>query len=211
MAEPSGLSAAIGAGDRSSAIRLVSSAIEEGTSPQAILDDMTQAMREVGERFSRNEIFVPEMLIAARAMKEAMAVLEPLLVDAGIQPEVTAVLGTVKGDLHDIGKNLVAMMWKGANFRVIDLGTNVEPEAFARAVVDHDARIVGASALLTTTMVGMSEVVAAVRATGRPGVAVIVGGAPVTEEFARSIGADAYAQDAATAVTVARTAMGITT
>ena len=211
MAELAGLSAAIGAGDRSSAIRLVSSAIEEGTSPQAILDDMTQAMREVGERFSRNEIFVPEMLIAARAMKEAMAVLEPLLVDAGIQPEVTAVLGTVKGDLHDIGKNLVAMMWKGANFRVIDLGTNVEPEAFARAVVEHDARIVGASALLTTTMVGMSEVVAAVRATGRPGVAVIVGGAPVTEEFARSIGADAYAQDAATAVTVARTAIGVTT
>ena len=211
MAEVAGLSAAIGAGDRSSAIRLVSSAIEEGTSPQAILDDMTQAMREVGERFSRNEIFVPEMLIAARAMKEAMAVLEPLLVDAGIQPEVTAVLGTVKGDLHDIGKNLVAMMWKGANFRVIDLGTNVEPEAFARAVVEHDARIVGASALLTTTMVGMSEVVAAVRATGRPGVAVIVGGAPVTDEFARSIGADAYAQDAATAVTVARTAIGVTT
>jgi 5-methyltetrahydrofolate--homocysteine methyltransferase len=211
MAELAGLSAAIGAGDRSSAIRLVSSAIEEGTSPQAILDEMTQAMREVGERFSRNEIFVPEMLIAARAMKEAMAVLEPMLVDAGIQPEVTAVLGTVKGDLHDIGKNLVAMMWKGANFRVIDLGTNVEPEAFARAVVEHDARIVGASALLTTTMVGMSEVVAAVRATGRPGVAVIVGGAPVTEEFARSIGADAYAQDAATAVTVARTAIGVTT
>jgi 5-methyltetrahydrofolate--homocysteine methyltransferase len=211
MAEVAGLSAAIGAGDRSSAIRLVSSAIEDGTSPQAILDDMTQAMREVGERFSRNEIFVPEMLIAARAMKEAMAVLEPLLVDAGIQPEVTAVLGTVKGDLHDIGKNLVAMMWKGANFRVIDLGTNVEPEAFARAVVEHDARIVGASALLTTTMVGMSEVVAAVRATGRPGVAVIVGGAPVTDEFARSIGADAYAQDAATAVTVARTAIGVTT
>ena len=211
MAEPAGLSAAIGAGDRSSAVRLVSKAIEEGTSAQAILDDMTQAMREVGERFSRNEIFVPEMLIAARAMKEAMAVLEPLLVDAGIQPEVTAVLGTVKGDLHDIGKNLVGMMWKGANFRVIDLGTNVEPEAFARAVVEHDARIVGASALLTTTMVGMSEVVAAVRATGRPGVAVIVGGAPVTEEFARSIGADAYAPDAATAVTVARTAIGVTT
>ena len=211
MAELAGLSAAIGAGDRSSAVRLVSSAIEEGTSPGAILDEMTQAMREVGQRFSRNEIFVPEMLIAAGAMKEAMAVLEPLLVDAGIQPEVTAVLGTVKGDLHDIGKNLVGMMWKGANFRVIDLGTNVEPEAFARAVVEHDARIVGASALLTTTMVGMSEVVAAVRATGRPGVAVIVGGAPVTEEFARSIGADAYAQDAATAVTVARTAIGVTT
>jgi 5-methyltetrahydrofolate--homocysteine methyltransferase len=138
-------------------------------------------------------------------------VLKPKLVSAGIPGAGRVVLGTVRGDLHDIGKNLVGMMWKGANFRVIDLGTNVEPEAFARAVVEHDARIVGASALLTTTMVGMSEVVAAVRATGRPGVAVIVGGAPVTEEFARSIGADAYAQDAATAVTVARTAIGVTT
>ena len=210
MADLAALSAAVGAGDRSSATRLVSVAIEEGASPQALLDSMTQAMHEVGQRFSRNEIFVPEMLIAARAMKEAMAVLEPLLVDAGIQPEVTAVLGTVKGDLHDIGKNLVAMMWKGANFRVIDLGTNVEPQAFAQAVVEHDARIVGASALLTTTMVGMSDVVASVRATGRPGVAVIVGGAPVTEEFARSIGADGYAPDAATAVTVARAAIGVT-
>ena len=210
MADLAALSAAVGAGDRSSATRLVSVAIEEGASPQALLDSMTQAMHEVGQRFSRNEIFVPEMLIAARAMKEAMAVLEPLLVNAGIQPEVTAVLGTVKGDLHDIGKNLVAMMWKGANFRVIDLGTNVEPQAFAQAVVEHDARIVGASALLTTTMVGMSDVVASVRATGRSGVAVIVGGAPVTEEFARSIGADGYAPDAATAVTVARTAIGVT-
>ena len=210
MADLAALSAAVGAGDRSSATRLVSVAIEEGASPQALLSSMTQAMHELGQRFSRNEIFVPEMLISARAMKEAMAVLEPLLVDAGIQPEVTAVLGTVKGDLHDIGKNLVAMMWKGANFRVIDLGTNVEPQAFAQAVVEHDARIVGASALLTTTMVGMSDVVASVRATGRPGVAVIVGGAPVTEEFARSIGADGYAPDAASAVAVARTAIGVT-
>jgi 5-methyltetrahydrofolate--homocysteine methyltransferase len=209
MADLAALAAAIGAGDRSSATRLVTGAIEEGTSPQVLLDTMTQAMHDVGQRFSRNEIFVPEMLIAARAMKEAMAVLEPVLVDAGIAPEVTAVLGTVKGDLHDIGKNLVGMMWKGANFRVIDLGVNVDPQAFAQAAVEHDARIVGASALLTTTMVGMSDVVAAIRATGRP-VVVIVGGAPVTEEFARSIGADGYAPDAATAVTVARVALGVT-
>lgn len=210
MADLAALSAAIEAGDRSSATRLVTGAIEEGASPQTMLDAMTLAMHEVGQRFSRNEIFVPEMLIAARAMKEAMAVLEPVLVNAGIQPEATAVLGTVKGDLHDIGKNLVGMMWKGANFRVIDLGTNVEPQAFARAAVEYDARVVGVSALLTTTMVGMTEVVSAVRATGRPGITVIVGGAPVTEEFARSIGADGYAQDAATAVTVARAAIGVT-
>ena len=209
MADLAALAAAIGAGDRSSATRLVTGAIEEGTPPQVLLDTMTQAMHDVGQRFSRNEIFVPEMLIAARAMKEAMAVLEPVLVDAGIAPEVTAVLGTVKGDLHDIGKNLVGMMWKGANFRVIDLGVNVDPQAFAQAAVEHEARIVGASALLTTTMVGMGDVVTAVRATGRP-VVVIVGGAPVTEEFARSIGADGYAPDAATAVTVARVALGVT-
>ncbi len=208
MADLAALQAAIEAGDRPTATRLVSGAVEEGTSPQAILDAMTAAMREVGQRFSRNEIYVPEMLISARAMKEAMAVLEPVLVDAGIRPEFTAVLGTVKGDLHDIGKNLVGMMWRGANFEVIDLGTNVEPEAFARAAVEHDARIVGVSALLTTTMVGMAEVVTAVRATNRPGIAVILGGAPVTEEFARSIGADGYAQDAATAVAVARAAVG---
>ena len=209
MADLPALSAAIGAGDRSSATRLVIGALEERTSPQVLLDTMTQAMHDVGQRFSRNEIFVPEMLIAARAMKEAMAVLEPVLVDAGIAPEVTAILGTVQGDLHDIGKNLVAMMWKGANFRVVDLGTNVDPQAFANAVVEHDARVVGASALLTTTMVGMGDVVTAVRATGRP-VVVIVGGAPVTDEFARSIGADGYAPDAATAVTVARALLGVT-
>ena len=209
MADLAALSAAIGVGDRSSATRLVRGALEERTSPQVLLDTMTQAMHDVGQRFSRNEIFVPEMLIAARAMKEAMAVLEPVLVDAGIAPEVTAILGTVQGDLHDIGKNLVAMMWKGANFRVVDLGTNVDPQAFANAVVEHDARVVGASALLTTTMVGMGDVVTAVRATGRP-VVVIVGGAPVTDEFARSIGADGYAPDAATAVTVARALLGVT-
>jgi 5-methyltetrahydrofolate--homocysteine methyltransferase len=209
VADLAALSAAIGAGDRSSATRLVIGALEERTSPQVLLDTMTQAMHDVGQRFSRNEIFVPEMLIAARAMKEAMAVLEPVLVDAGIAPEVTAILGTVKGDLHDIGKNLVSMMWKGANFRVIDLGTNVDPQAFASAVVEHDARVVGASALLTTTMVGMGDVVTAVRATGRR-VVVIVGGAPVTDEFARSIGADGYAPDAATAVTLARALLGVT-
>ena len=147
------------------------------------------------------------MLIAARAMKEAMIVLEPLLVGAGIRPEATAVLGTVKGDLHDIGKNLVGMLWKGANIEVIDLGTNVPAERFAQAVMDHHARIVGISALLTTTMVGMREVVSAVRETSPDGVKIIVGGAPVTAEFAREIGADAYAPDAGSAVEVAQAAL----
>ena len=203
MADLAALSAAIEAGDRSSAVRLTSEAIAEGLAPQTILDAMTEAMAVTGGRFQRNEIFVPEMLIAARAMKEATAVLEPVLVGAGIQPVATAVLGTVKGDLHDIGKNLVAMMWKGANIAVIDLGTNVPAERFAAAAREHGARLVGVSALLTTTMVGMREVVAAVRAADLPDTRIIVGGAPVTAAFAREIGADGYAPDAGSAVDVA--------
>ena len=147
------------------------------------------------------------MLISARAMKEATAVLEPVLVQAGIRPEHTAVLGTIKCDLHDIGKNLVGMMWKGANIEVIDLGTNVTPERFVEAAREHDAHIVGISALLTTTMVGMRDVVAAVRAADLGDVKVIVGGAPVTQDFADMIGADGYASDAASAVEAARQAL----
>jgi 5-methyltetrahydrofolate--homocysteine methyltransferase len=147
------------------------------------------------------------MLISARAMKEATAVLEPVLVQAGIRPEHTAVLGTIKGDLHDIGKNLVGMMWKGANIEVIDLGTNVTPERFVEAAREHDARLVGISALLTTTMVGMKDVVAAIRAADLGDVKVIVGGAPVTQDFADMIGADGYAPDAASAVEAARQAL----
>ena len=140
-------------------------------------------------------------------MKEAMAALEPVLVGAGIHPEATAILGTVKGDLHDIGKNLVGMMWKGANIEVIDLGTNVPAERFVQAAKDHNARIVGISALLTTTMVGMRDVVEAVRGAGLGNVKVIVGGAPVTADFAREIGADAYAADAGAAVEVVQAAL----
>jgi 5-methyltetrahydrofolate--homocysteine methyltransferase len=143
------------------------------------------------------------MLVAARAMKESSALLEPLLVAEGLRPEHTAVIGTVKGDLHDIGKNLVGMMLKGARIEVVDLGTNVPPERFAEAVAEHGASLVGVSALLTTTMVGMKDVVAAVHA-AHPAVRVIVGGAPVTQEWADEIGADGYARDAATAVGVAQ-------
>jgi 5-methyltetrahydrofolate--homocysteine methyltransferase len=162
------------------------------------------AMDRVGERFQHNQIFVPEMLVAARAMKGSMALLEPLLVDAGIRPEHTAVIGTIKGDLHDIGKNLVGMMWRGANIEVVDLGTDVSPQRFVAAVEEHDARIVGVSALLTTTMVGMQAAVEAVHAEYGGRVRVMVGGAPVTAEFAAAIGADGYAPDAGAAVEVAR-------
>ena len=207
MADLTALTQAIEAGDRVSAVRLAGEAVDAGVDPQTILDAMTLAMAETGARFQRNDIYVPEMLISARAMKEAMAVLEPVLVGAGIKPEATAVLGTVKGDLHDIGKNLVGMMWKGANIEVIDLGTNVSAERFAEAAKEHGARLVGISALLTTTMVGMKDVVDAIRAADMPDVKIIIGGAPVTPEFAREIGADAYAPDAGTAVDVAQAAL----
>jgi 5-methyltetrahydrofolate--homocysteine methyltransferase len=160
---------------------------------------MTTAMGNVGARFSAGELFVPEMLISARAMKAAVEIIEPLLASAGVQAASTAVIGTIHGDLHDIGKNLVAMMWKGANIDVIDLGTNVPPERFVDAAREHGASLVGVSALLTTTMVGMADVVRAVHA-DLPGTRVVIGGAPVTQEFADQIGADGYAPDAAAAV-----------
>jgi 5-methyltetrahydrofolate--homocysteine methyltransferase len=207
MADLAALQAAIEAGDRGSAVRITREAVDEGLYPRTVLAAMTAAMEVIGTRFQSQEIYVPEMLISARAMKEATAVLEPVLVKAGIRPEHTAVIGTIKGDLHDIGKNLVGMMWKGASIEVIDLGTNVSPERFVEAAREHGAHLVGISALLTTTMVGMKDVVAAVRAADLRGVKVIVGGAPVTQDFADMIGADGYAPDAGSAVEAARAAL----
>ena len=207
MADLAALTAAIEAGDRATATAVTREAVDEGMDPRTVLDAMTAAMEVIGARFQANEIYVPEMLISARAMKEATAVLEPVLVKAGIRPEHTAVLGTIKGDLHDIGKNLVGMMWKGANIEVIDLGTNVTAEKFVEAAKEHGATIVGISALLTTTMVGMKDVVVAIRAANLGDVKVIVGGAPVTQDFADLIGADGYASDAASAVEAARQAI----
>jgi len=207
MADLEALAAAIEAGDRATATRITREAVDEGVDPRTVLDAMSGAMDVIGRRFQCNEIYVPEMLISARAMKEATAILEPVLVASGIRPEHTAVIGTIKGDLHDIGKNLVAMMWKGANIEVVDLGTNVSAERFVEAAQEHGATIVGVSALLTTTMVGMKDVVAAIRAANLGDVKVIVGGAPVTAEYAASIGADGYAPDAASAVEVARSAV----
>jgi 5-methyltetrahydrofolate--homocysteine methyltransferase len=163
------------------------------------------SMKEVGARFEAGEFFVPEMLIAARAMQAGLAILKPLLISGGIQSSGKVVIGTVKGDLHDIGKNLVAMMLEGAGFEVFDLGTDVSPEKFITAIKDNNARLVGMSALLTTTMGNMKVIITALKDAGlRDQVKVMVGGAPVTEKFATEIGADGYAPDASRAVTLAQ-------
>ena len=203
MADLDELAAAIEAGDRTSAVRATNEALAASVPPQDILDAMTGAMGVIGRRFQDGDIYVPEMLIAARAMKEATAILEPVLVAAGIRPEHTAVIGTVEGDLHDIGKNLVGMMLKGAAINVVDLGVNVPAARFVEAAREHGARIVGVSALLTTTMPNMRGVVEAIRASDVNAV-VMIGGAPTTPEFADQIGADGYAPDAGSAVDVAR-------
>ena len=208
MADLAALGKAIEAGDRATAVPLTREAIAAGVPVQEILDAMTEAMAVTGARFQANEVWVPGMLIAARAMKECMAILEPLLVQAGIKPKYTAVIGTAQGDLHDIGKNLVAMMWRGANFNVIDLGTNVSADRYVAAVREHQANIVGVSALLTTTMPAMKEAVIALRAAGLAGLKIVIGGAPVTQEFANEIGADGFAADAGSAVEVVQRLVG---
>jgi len=205
MADLERLQLAVEMGDRDTAVTITEAAIAEGIPPLDILEPMTDAMGVVGERFSRQEIFAPEMLISARAMKGAVALLEPLLVGSGHRPDKIAVMGTIKGDLHDIGKNLVAMMLKGANFEIVDLGTNTPADEFLAAAREHHADVIGISALLTTTMGNMRGVIEAVRAADDlPDLRVIVGGAPVTLEFARQIGADGWAPDAASAVEVAK-------
>ncbi len=184
---------------------LVQQAIDEKVAAKDILEQGLMAgMSVVGERFKKNEIFVPEVLIAARAMKAGVKLLRPLLVTDGVQARGTVVIGTVKGDLHDIGKNLVAMMMEGAGLRIVDLGTDVSPERFVEAAKAENANIIACSALLTTTMTQMKNVVQAVESAGlRDHVKIMVGGAPVTESFCKSIGADRYAADAATAAEIA--------
>lgn len=190
---------------------LTQQALQEKMSPEIVLKEgLIAAMKEVGDRFEKGEFFVPEMLISARAMKEGMAILKPALQKQGIKAIGKVVIGTVKGDLHDIGKNLVAMMLEGAGFEVIDLGTDVSPEKFTQAVKDHSANMVGLSALLTTTMLNMKSIIAALQAAGvREKVKVIIGGAPVTDAYAREVGADGYGQDASHAVRVAKQLLAI--
>ncbi len=199
------LTAAVAAGKRTDTVRITQELLAAGTGPQAIVEQgLVPGMAIVGDQFKRNKIFVPEMLVAARAMKEALKLLEPLLASAGIKPKYTAVIGTVQGDLHDIGKNLISMMWRGANFAVVDLGTNVSPERYLAAAQEHKANLVGLSALLTTTMPAMKETVRVLKAAGLANTRIMVGGAPITQAFADDIGADGYAADAGTAVDVAK-------
>ena len=209
MALMTELTAAVAAGKRKDTARLTQELLDAGTDPQAIVEEgLVPGMAIIGDKFAANEIFVPEMLIAARSMKGALALVEPLLTAAGVKPEFTVVIGTVQGDLHDIGKNLIAMMWKGAGFEVVDLGTNVGSAQFLAAAQEHNAHVVGLSALLTTTMPAMREVVQVLRDAGLTNTKIVVGGAPITPEFAKEIGADGYAPDAGSAVDVARKLMG---
>jgi 5-methyltetrahydrofolate--homocysteine methyltransferase len=184
----------------------VKAALASGAKADVILQDgLIGAMREVGRRYEAGDLYVPEMLIAARAMQAGLALLKPQLVESGAKSAGRVVIGTVKGDLHDIGKNLVGMMLEGAGYEVIDLGTDVGPEKFAEAARQHQAGVVGLSALLTTTMQNMKSTIEALEDIGvRSQVKVIVGGAPVTRDYAKQIGADGYAPDASSATRLVR-------
>lgn len=196
-------------GDAITARATAERALAEGVDPLKLVTEfMTPAMDEVGRRFECNEYFVPELLLAARAMKSALELIRPLLAARGDEPVGRVVIGTVKGDLHDIGKNLVAAMLEGGGFEVIDLGVNVSPEMFAATVREKNANIVALSALLTTTMPSMKTTIDALKTSGvRDRVKVLIGGAPITQKYADEIGADGYSDNAAAAVTMAKQAL----
>ncbi len=183
----------------------VQEALDQGIAPQEILEKgLLDGMGIIGDKFKKNEIFVPEVLIAARAMSAGVGILKPHLVEAGVESKGTAVISTVKGDLHDIGKNLVKMMLEGKGLSVIDLGVDVSSEQFVQAAIDNNADIICCSALLTTTMGEMKNVVAAAEEKGiRDKVKIMVGGAPITQSFCDSMGADCYEPDAASAADAA--------
>jgi 5-methyltetrahydrofolate--homocysteine methyltransferase len=200
------ISSAVQRGKKKEVVPLVEQAIAEGVEPNAILNEgLISAMDIVGDKFSKNEIFVPEMLVAARAMAAATDILKPYLAQEGSEPLGKAVIGTVKGDMHDIGKNLVRMMIEGKGFEVVDLGVDVAPEVFVDYLKEHDdVDILCLSALLTTTMPALEGTIKAVVEAGlRDKVKIMVGGAPVTQEFADEIGADAYTGDAGSAASKA--------
>ncbi|OON93988.1 MAG: methyltransferase [Candidatus Epulonipiscioides saccharophilum] len=184
----------------------VQQAIDEGIPVKTILDEsLLKSMGEIGVRFKANEIFVPEVLVAARAMNAGLALLEPLLAEEGVEPIGTVVIGTVKGDLHDIGKNLVAMMLRGAGLEVIDAGVDVSTDKFLELAEKHNAQIICMSSLLTTTMEATGEIIKEMEERGvRDKYKIMIGGAPVTDEFAKKVGADYYTPDAATAAEVAK-------
>ncbi len=209
MVDLQALADALIKGDRNTVVELTRQALEEGVKPADILNNgLIAGMNVIGRRFKANEIYVPEVLIAARAMHGGLDVLQPALVEAGVQPVATVVLGTVKGDLHDIGKNLVGMMLTGGGLKVVDIGTDVPAGKFVEACQSSGAAVCAMSALLTTTMPQMTEVVKALKESGIE-VKTIIGGAPVTQSFADEIGADGYAPDAASAVDVTKELIGV--
>jgi 5-methyltetrahydrofolate--homocysteine methyltransferase len=204
MADLNALADAVIKGDQNVAMEITKSAIEEGTAAKDILDKgLIAGMEVVGTKFKNNEVYIPEVLISARAMKMAMELLEPELAKAGVEPVGKFIIGTVQGDLHDIGKNLVAMMLKGAGFEVIDLGVDVLPEKFVEQAKSANVHLIGMSALLTTTMPGIEKTVQALKESGLSA-KIMIGGAPVTQDYADKIGADGYAADAASAVDIAK-------
>ena len=211
MHDFSKLQEAVLAGNSAAAVAAARQALDAGADPlDLVLHGISPAMAEVGRLFEAGDYFVPELLISARATKDVFVLIRPLLAKQGAQPTGRVVLGTVQGDLHDIGKNLVAALLEGGGFEVIDLGVNVSPEKFIAAVADKQAQIVGLSALLTTTLPAMKTTLEAFRSAGlRDRIKVMIGGAPVTQAFADTIGADAYGENAASAVQLARRLVGV--
>jgi 5-methyltetrahydrofolate--homocysteine methyltransferase len=204
MADLKALADAIIKGDQNTAVKVTKDALGENMAPAKVLNDgLIAGMDVIGARFKKNEVYIPEVLIAARAMKAAMQLLEPELVKAGVKPVGKFLIGTVQGDLHDIGKNLVAMMLKGAGFDVIDIGVDISPEKFVQQAKTSGSNLIGMSALLTTTMPAMEKTIQTLRAAGIKA-KIMVGGAPVTQAYADKIGASGYAADAASAVDVAK-------
>ncbi len=195
------------------AVEITEKALEEKIDPHVLINEyMIRAMDEVGARFERFEYFIPQLLMSAKAMKGAMALIRPLLISEGEEDNsICAITGTVKGDVHDIGKNLLGALLEGGGFRVVDLGTNVSPEQFIEAVETHKAKLVCMSALLTTTMPGMKTTIDAFKGAGiRDKVTMLVGGAPVTNQFAKDIGADGYKDNASAGVVLAKELLGLT-
>ena len=204
------ISQAVVEGDRDSAVEYVQVALDANLDASAILQEgLILAMNEVGRLFEEGEYFVPEMLISARAMKSGLELIKPLLVGGDIRPVGKIALGTVKGDLHDIGKNLVGIMLEGSGFEIYDLGTDVSPEKFVEVIQANEIDLIGLSALLTTTMPMMETTIEAIKNAGlRSQVKIIIGGAPITQEFADNIGADGFAPDASQATKLAIELMG---
>lgn len=209
MADLKAISEALQKGNAKLVSELVKKALDEKIKPKEILDKgLIAGMGIIGEKFKKNEVYVPEVLMAARAMNAGLALLEPVLAQTGAKPAGTFMVGTVKGDLHDIGKNLVAMMVKGAGFKVIDMGIDVSPEKFVEGVKKENPQVVGLSALLTTTMPMMKTTIEALKKAGAKA-KVVIGGAPVTQAYAKEIGADGYGADAASAVDVVKKLAGV--